>query len=125
MKKIVIAFTGLLASVAVFAGVYFNQANASSYEEIRVERVAHYNGELTSKVRFEKNYAVICEPVASGSIEVAVESVEYSQSGATATVHLYDKNESEKCETESNYVTYWNIYLPTNETLKTINVTWN
>ena len=125
MKKIVIAIAGLLVSVAVSAGVYHNYADASSYEEVKVERVANYNGALTSKVRFEKNYAVICEPVSSGSTEVSVKNVEYSASGATAIVHLYDKNEATDYEKESHYVTYWNIYLPTNDTIRNIEVTWN
>lgn len=126
MKKIVIAFTGLIAAVAVSAGAFINHADASSYEEIKVERVAKYNGALTSKVRFEKNYAVICEPVASGSMDVAVKNIEYSKGGNTATVHLYDRNEMTAApENEAHYVTYWNIYIPTNDSVKNINVTWN
>ncbi|MCR5557578.1 MAG: hypothetical protein K6F75_08505 [Butyrivibrio sp.] len=125
IKRVVIAITGLVAAVAISAGAFINHADASSYEEIKVERVAKYNGELASKVRFEKNYAVICEPVASGSIDVAVRNIEYSEGGSTATVHLYDKNETAVYDKESHYVAYWNIYIPTNETIKNINVTWN
>lgn len=125
MKKIVIAIAGLVLSVAVSAGVYFNHVEASSYDEIRIERVANYNGALTSKVRYEKNYAVICEPVASGSIDVGVSNIEYSKSGAKATVYLYDKNEAANHDNESHYVTYWNIYVPMNDTVQSINVKWN
>ena len=125
MKKIVITIASLIASVAVSAGIYFNHAEASSYDDIKIERVANYNGSLTSKVRYEKNYAVICEPVASGSIDVGVSNIEYSKSGAKATVYLHDKNAAVNHDKESHYVTYWNIYIPMNETVKSINVKWN
>ena len=125
MKKLLIAVAGIFASVVLSAGVLINHADASSLEEIRIERVASYNGELTSKVRFEKNYAVICEPVANGSIEVGVSDIVYSKSGTKATVYLYNKNADEECDAQSNYVAYWNIYLPVNETLQDIEIQWN
>ena len=125
MKKIVIGFASLVAAISISAGVYVNHSNAYSYDDIRVERVASYEGLSTSKVRFEKGYAVICEPVASGSIQVGVESVTYSRTGAKATVHLIDKSGITNYDTEAHYVTYWNIYVPVKENCQEVSVQWN
>ncbi|MBQ3798387.1 MAG: hypothetical protein II842_19280 [Butyrivibrio sp.] len=124
MKKILVAIASVVSAVAICAGVYTNNVNASS-NEIRVERVANYNGPLNSKIKFENNYAVICEPVISGSVEVGVKEIVYSKSGDKATVVLYDKAGTHDCDKETHYVTYWNIYVPINDNIHAVDVQWN
>jgi hypothetical protein len=125
MKKIFVAIASVVSAVAICAGVYTSNVNASASQEVRVERVANYNGPLNSKIKFEKNYAVICEPVVSGSVELGVKDVIYSQSGDKATVVLYDKAGAHDYDRESHYVSYWNIYVPIDENIHAVDVQWN
>lgn len=123
MKKMC-ALMAVLMAILV-AGIWATGSNAYSYDDIRVERVASYNAEFASKVVFEKNYVMICESLNKGSVEVGVSNVTYSADGSEMIVHLYNKNAEQDYSTESNYVTYWNIYVPINDSIKTVNVQWD
>ena len=126
MKKIIATVATIVCVLSAGAGFYAVNADAYSYEDARVERVANYNGGLTSKVQLNNGYAMICEPVASGLVEVGVKDVKYSADGSFVTVTLYDKNgDAEKSGLESNYVAYWNIYVPTNDNTARVIVEWN
>ena len=125
MKKLIAAVATIVCVLGAGAGFYAVNADAYSYEDTRVERVANYNGDLTSMVKLNKGYAMICEPVASGLVEVGVKDVQYSLDGSIVTVTLYDKNAgAENAGSESNYVAYWNIYVPTNENTTKVVVNW-
>ncbi len=126
MKKIIATVATIACVFGVGAGFYAVNADAYSYEDARVERVANYNGALDSKVQLYNGYAMICEPVASGLVEVGVKDVKYSADGSVVTVTLYDKNNGvENSGRESNYVAYWNIYVPTNDNTVRVIVEWN
>ena len=125
MKKLIAVAATIACVLGAGAGFYAVNADAYSYEDARVERVANYNGALTSRVQLHKGYAMICEPVVSGLVEVGVKNVEYSLDGSVVTVTLYDKNaDAENAGLEANYVAYWNIYVPTNENTTRVIVNW-
>ena len=126
MKRIIATVATIVCVLGAGAGFYAVNADAYTLEDVRVERVANYNGGLTDKVQLNDGYAMICEPVASGLVEVGIKDVNYSADGSTVTVTLYDKNsETDKAGLESNYVAYWNIYVPTNDNTVKVNVEWD
>ncbi len=126
MKKIIASVAAALCIFGAAAGVYAVNADAYTVEDVRVERVANYNGALTSTVDLRDGYAMICEPVSSGLVEVGVKNVEYSMDGSVVNVTLYDKNsDAVEAGVECNYAAYWDIYVPTNDNTIRVNVNWD
>ncbi len=126
MKKLIATVAAVVCVLGAGAGFYAVNADAYSIDDVRVERVANYNGGLDSMVQLNDGYAMICQPVSSGLVEVGVQDVYYSMDGSIVTVTLYDKNAgADNAGCEANYVAYWNIYVPTNENTVTVNVEWN